>query len=315
MKSRIIKYLIISMCSLFTIQGFAQEYDTYVLWEDGVKESNEITKEEVENKGSVTNVTVPELYVYHPEENLKNGITVIICPGGGYTKLAIEHEGRMFANWLTKRGYTAVLLKYRLPNGHYTIPFSDASRAVRFVRSKADEWGIKADKIGISGFSAGGHLASTALTQFDKANPEVSDKVETYSSRPDFGVLFYPVISLSDSLAHKGSRSNLLGKDMNEDLIKTYSSELNVSADTPPTFLIHSDDDKGVLPMNSVVFYEALKKYNIPSVLYILPSGGHGWGFRPTFEYHDTMSVLLEDWLKKGRCTIYLFFNNTIFST
>ena len=195
-------------------------------------------------------------------------MAVVICPGGGYAGLAIQHEGSEFAKWLNGQGITAFVLKYRMPNKHKEVPLDDAQQAMRYVRKHANEFGIDANKVGIAGFSAGGHLAATTSTHYT---------TEGTSTKPDFSILFYPVITM-EMATHGGSRSNLLGdKPLPED-IQFFSNEKQINANTPPAILLLSDDDKSVSPVNSVFYYEALKKNNIPATMYIFPKGGHGWG-------------------------------------
>lgn len=204
-----------------------------------------------------------------------NGAAAIICPGGGYGGLVTGAEGHGIAAWLNKRGITGVVLEYRLPAGRSSVPLADANRAVRTVRANAKEWGIDPAKIGIIGFSAGGHLASTAATHFDDGDPKATDAIERVSSRPDFAILVYPVITMGVK-GHGGSRQNLLGKEPPAALIDLYSNEKQVTAKTPPTFLAHPVDDKVVPVENSKMFYEALQTNKVPSQLLELPSGGHG---------------------------------------
>lgn len=296
----LIKLLLVTLVVFGNESVGAQEPEKYPLWPNGARESNGMkAAESVNEKGSVANNSTAELFVYRPQPAENTGMTLIICPGGGYSHLAMQHEGELFARWLTKRGITAVVLKYRMPNQHNKIPLADAQRTMRWVRSRAEEWKVKTDKIGIAGFSAGGHLASTLATHFDLGKPDASDRLESFSSRPDFALLFYPVISMKNGLTHGGSRNGLLGKKPSAELIAKYSNELQVTAQTPPAFLIHSDDDTVVPPMNSVVFYQALKANKVPAVLYILPEGGHGWGLRDSFEYYPEWTALLEKWLKQ----------------
>jgi acetyl esterase/lipase len=237
------------------------------------------------------------MYVYLPAKDKNTGAAVVICPGGGYAVEAIYHEGRDYAKWLNDQGIAGIVLKYRLPNGFHFIPLKDAQRAIRTVRYNAKKWDIDPAKIGISGFSAGGHLASTAGTHFDKGNSKSRDEIERLSCRPDFMILFYPVITMREDFTHKGSRTNLLGKDYKPELEKLYSNEEQVTDMTPPTFLILSDDDAGVLPRNSVEFYMALKQFQIPASLHIIPFGGHGWGTNPSNACYPEWSVPLESWL------------------
>ncbi len=204
-----------------------------------------------------------------------NGTAVVICPGGGYGGLVTGAEGHGIADWLNGHGVTGVVLEYRLPAGRHAVPLLDAQRAIRTVRANAKAWNIDPARIGIIGFSAGGHLASTAATHFDAGKPDATDAVEKVSCRPDFAILIYPVITM-DATTHAGSRSNLLGKDPSPELIKLYSNETQVTDKTPPTFLAHALDDKVVVPANSQSFYEALQAHKVPSKYLELPSGGHG---------------------------------------
>lgn len=285
--------------SLVSLTVKAQEApEEYSLWPNGPKENNGLAnKETVEADGNIRNNSTAKLFVYHPEKEIQNGMTVVICPGGGYSFLSMEYEGRMFARWLTGQGITAIILQYRMPAQHDKIPLADAQRAIRWVRSRAENWGIDPNKIGIAGFSAGGHLASTLSTHFDRGKANAKDRLESFSCRPDFTILFYPVISMKEGLTHKGSREGLIGKTPSSEKITNYSNELQVTAQTPPAFLVHSDDDKGVPVSNSVAYYQALKKYNIPAVMYIFPTGGHGWGLRNDFEYYPAWTSLLKKWL------------------
>ena len=277
-----------------TLICFAQQPIEMELWRGGEPESNGLT---INENGE--DYSVAKLYVYRPERLNNSRAAVVICPGGGYSRLAIDHEGHDYARWLSDNGITAVVLKYRMPNRHHFIPLKDAQRAMRTIRSKAEEWDIDPDKIGISGFSAGGHLASTAATRFDTGNVSDADPIERFSSRPDFAILFYPVITMKEEFAHLGSRRNLIGDGFNAELVKRYSNEEHVSAQTPPTFLITSDNDRSVVPRNSIEFYLALKRHNIPAVLYIIPDGGHGWGTNPERAQFIEWSVPLKAWLLK----------------
>lgn len=260
----------------------AQTTEEYLLWPQDLQAGTDTAK----------------LYVYHPGENQNTGMAVVICPGGGYSHLAMEHEGKLVAQWMNQQGITAVVLKYRLPAGKSQVPLKDAARAVRLVRSRAEEWGILPDQIGIMGFSAGGHLAATLATRFEAGKPQAQDRLERYSSRPNFSILFYPVISMASGVTHNGSRTSLLGKNAPPALIGQFSAEKQVSAQTPPAFIALSDDDQSVSPLNSVAFYEALKKKQVPAVLYIFDKGGHGWGWREGFVYHQQCLELLKKWLE-----------------
>ncbi|MDB5310200.1 MAG: axeA [Gemmataceae bacterium] len=211
--------------------------------------------------------------VHRPEK--PNGTAAVICPGGGYGGLVTGAEGHGIAAWLNKHGVTGVVLEYRLPKGRPFVPLLDAQRAIRTVRSNANQWGIDPAKVGIIGFSAGGHLASTAGTHFDGGDPKATDPVGKQSCRPDFMVLVYPVITMGQR-GHGGSRTNLLGKQPDEKLMELFSNETQVTTKTPPAFLAHAKDDKVVVPENSRIFHDALLAKQVPSKYLELASGGHG---------------------------------------
>ena len=211
--------------------------------------------------------------VHRPEK--PNGTAIVICPGGGYGGLVTGAEGHGIAAWLNRHGITGVVLEYRLPAGRSHVPLLDAQRAIRTVRANAKAWGIDPAHIGIMGFSAGGHLASTAGTHFDAGEPDAADPVERVSCRPDFMILVYPVITMGEK-AHGGSRNNLLGKNPDAKLVELFSNEKQVTAKTPPAFLAHAKDDRPVPPENSRMFYEALQAHKVPAKYLELPSGGHG---------------------------------------
>ncbi|MEN8118180.1 MAG: alpha/beta hydrolase [Bacteroidota bacterium] len=269
------------------------------VWPDGAPNHNGMDKPEEKYDGvRVRNVSEAEMYVYLSEKEKNTGAAVVICPGGGYWIEAMDHEGYDIAEWLKSKGIAGIVLKYRLPYGHHEIPSGDARRAIRIVRMNAEEWGINPDKIGIAGSSAGGHLASTVGTVFDTGNKESEDHVEQVSCRPDFMLLLYPVISFDEEFGHMGSRKNLIGETNDWDLAKQYSNELNVTAETPPTFLILADDDKAVPPQNSIEFYSALKRNNVPAEMHIFQEGGHGFGIRKSGLPVDQWPELFYNWLK-----------------
>ncbi|MDR1332073.1 MAG: alpha/beta hydrolase [Tannerella sp.] len=260
------------------------------LWEGNPPTGNEITAaENVDANYWITNVSSPELTVYLPEKGKANGKAVVICPGGGYAGLASHHEGTLVAQWLNTQGIAGIVLKYRMPNRHREVPLDDAQQAIRYVRTHAAEWNVSADKIGIAGFSAGGHLASTASTHFTTSG---------VSSRPDFSILFYPVITM-DIHTHGGSRNNLLGDSPSLSDLHLFSNEKQVNNGTPPTLLLLSDDDLVVLPENSIRYYRALKDNGVKAAMYIFPTGGHGWGLRDDFVYHRQVLDLLAAWLRE----------------
>ena len=211
--------------------------------------------------------------VYRPDK--PNGAAVVICPGGGYGVLVMEPEGYGIARWLNQHGLTGVVLKYRLPKGNPNIPLLDAQQAIRIARSKAAEWGCDPKRIGIMGFSAGGHLAATAATHFDQGDPKALDALGKISSRPDFAILVYPVITMG-MMTHGGSRANLMGANPKEETVKLFSNELQVTNQTPPVFIAHAQDDAMVAPAQSQKFYEVLLSHNVPATYLKLPTGGHG---------------------------------------
>jgi acetyl esterase/lipase len=241
----------------------------------------------------------PSLTVFLPPKEKRNGAAVVICPGGGYGFLAVDHEGKQVAEWFNQQGVAAFMLKYRIaPRYHHPAPKQDVLRALRTVRARATEWGVDVHRVGIIGFSAGGHLASTAGTQFDAGGPKSDDPIERQSSRPDFMILGYPVILFDGPYMHRGSRDNLLGKEPSEALIAEMSSERRVTSDTPPTFLFHTNEDTGVPPGNSIMFYLALRKAGVPAELHIYEKGPHGVGLLPADPVLRTWADRLADWLK-----------------
>ena len=204
-----------------------------------------------------------------------NGASVVICPGGGYGGLVTGPEGHGIADWLNQHGITGVVLEYRLPAGKAFVPLLDAQRAIRMVRSKAKDWGCDPARIGIMGFSAGGHLAATAATHFDSGDAKSTDPVQRFGCRPDFAILVYPVITMG-AATHGGSKQNLLGANPPAETVDMFSNEKQVTDKTPPTFLAHAQDDGMVTPDNSKLFYEALLAHQVPAEYLKLPSGGHG---------------------------------------
>ena len=223
---------------------------------------------------------IPDITVYSPMKGNANGIAVVICPGGGYAHLAMGHEGKQIAEWVNSFGAAGIVVNYRHKGKGYSYPapLDDAQRAMRLVRSKAALWGINANKIGVIGFSAGGHLASTVTTLFDKGYGKAGDEIDKFSSRPDFSVLCYPVISMTEPFMHKGSRRNLLGTEYDEKLAKLMSTEKQITPNTPPTFLLHSSEDRVVPVKNSLAFYTGLVKAKVRTEMHIYEKGGHGFG-------------------------------------
>lgn len=228
----------------------------------------------------------PSLRVFLSAPELATGRAVVACPGGGYSGLAVNHEGYDWAPYFNKQGIALIVLKYRMPKGDRTLPISDAEAAMKMVRDSADVWNLNPNDIGIMGSSAGGHLASTIATHTPEA------------LRPNFQILFYPVITMDKSFTHMGSHDNLLGKDASAELEKEFSNEKQVTKETPRAFIVYSDDDKVVPPANGVNYYLALNKKGVPSVLHIYPTGGHGWGIREDFLYKSEMQNELTSWLR-----------------
>jgi acetyl esterase/lipase/enterochelin esterase-like enzyme len=241
----------------------------------------------------------PALTVYLPPADKANGAAVVVCPGGGYQHLAVGHEGRDIAEWLNEQGVTAFVLQYRIaPRYHHPAPLQDVQRALRTVRARASEWSIDSKRVGIWGFSAGGHLASTAATHFDAGKPDAEDSIERAGCRPDFAILCYPVITMGAGPTHRGSEANLLGKDADPRLIEYLSNDKQVTSQTPPTFLFHTDADAGVPAENSVLFYLALRKVKVPAELHIYEKGKHGVGLAPNDPVLSGWPQLLWAWMK-----------------
>lgn len=215
-----------------------------------------------------------------------NGQAIVACPGGGYAGIATTHEGHDMATWFNTQGITYAVLHYRMPYGKHEIPLSDAHQAIRYMRKNGEKWGIK--QLGIMGSSAGGHLASTAATHFDA------------ETRPDFQILFYPVVTMTD-YTHQGSKDNLLGKNPSEELVELYSNELQVTEQTPPAFIMHSSNDDAVPVLNSINYYLALCKHGVWSSMHLYPIGGHGWGYNESFPYKAQWKDELEKWLREIR--------------
>ncbi|MBX2842710.1 MAG: alpha/beta hydrolase [Flammeovirgaceae bacterium] len=278
--------------------------DSLFLWPDGAPGSKFFDlqeKHEVNGILRISQVTRPTIQVFLPEKEKATGAAVVICPGGGYGILAIDHEGYQIAKWLNSFGIAGIILKYRLPDDRImedkTIgPLMDAQQAIRMVRQNASEWNIDPEKVGIMGFSAGGHLASTAGTHFNDIVGGIEDKS---SVRPDFNILIYPVVSFQEGVGHMGSRRNLIGQTNDFKLVSKYSNELQVTEETPPTFLVHSRDDKAVPVQNSIRFYEALLNYDTPSEMHLYNKGGHGYGLGREGSTSVSWPERCEAWLKE----------------
>ena len=243
----------------------------------------------------------PTITPYLPPEGRANGTAVVVFPGGGYQHLSMVKEGSDVASWLASNGVTAFVVQYRLgPAYHHPAMLDDAQRAIRTVRARATEWGIDPGRVGIIGFSAGGHLASTAGTHFDAGAPSSADRIERASSRPDFMMLIYPVITMrGDSTTHAGSRLNLLGADPSPELVRTLSNETQVTAQTPPAFLVHTFDDRTVPVQNSLLFYDALRSAGVAAELHVFDHGPHGFGLAPTDPVLSAWPGLAEAWMRR----------------
>jgi acetyl esterase/lipase len=241
---------------------------------------------------------IPTLTAYRAPR-ASNGTAVVIAPGGGYQNLAMEHEGRQFAYWFNAMGVTAFVLKYRLgPRYHHPIELGDAQRAVRTVRARAAEFNVIPDRIGMMGFSAGGHLTSTTGTHFDGGKAEATDPIDRVSSRPDFLILGYPVISFDATITHAGSLRNLLGENPDPKLVEDLSNDLRVSPQTPPTFIFHTTNDSAVPVENSVRFYLALRKAKVPVEMHVFENGPHGVGMALNDPSLSQWPQLLMTWLR-----------------
>jgi acetyl esterase/lipase len=288
-----------SLCALIASQPATQaqtqnepryvaEPQTFLLWEKGAPGAQGDRDEDR-----------PSLTYYSPVSPSKFQTAVIVAPGGSYHFLASNHEGRQVANWLNALGITAFVLKYRIgPKYHHPIELGDAQRAIRMVRARAAEFSVAPDRIGIMGFSAGGHLASTAAIHFDNGNSGAADPVERVGCRPDFAILAYPVISMSAPYAHQTSTKNLLGENANAKLREELSSELHVTPQTPPTFLFSTTEDTVVPPENSVAFYLALRKAGVSAELHIFEKGPHGVGLDLDDPLAGEWPTLLKNWLQ-----------------
>jgi len=277
------------------------------LWPEGIVD-NPVTKEAETHDNSrgilwITNVQEPTLEVFLPVKNNATGKAIVICPGGGYAGLAYDWEGTAIAKWLNSKGIAGLVLKNRLPEADVnpqstTAPLQDAQRAIRLARQHAEEWNISADQVGVMGFSAGGHLASTLATHYDENHQLNPSAIDTISARPDFAILVYPVITMDPAHYHGGSSINLIGSNPSEEIIALYSNELQIDSLTPPTFLVHSTDDKAVPVKNSLLFYEGLVKAGVLAEMHIYPTGGHGYALGIKGGHEQTWVHRLEEWLE-----------------
>jgi acetyl esterase/lipase len=261
------------------------------LYKNSPTESNGIKEKETFQRADfVTNISDPRMYFYGVPEEKSCGTAVLICPGGGYSGVSVVKEGEEIAKWFNQLGVSAFILYYRMPNGHSGIPLKDAQTALKIIHERAKEWNINKKNIGIMGFSAGGHLASTIGTHF-----------KTKTDRPAFMILGYPVITMKNEFTHKGSRYNLLGNNPSEETVKLYSNELHITKNTPPAFIVYANDDKTVPVENSKMFYSELQSKNIPSEIHSFDIGGHGFGMRKNGIPADNWPDLLKNWLKSNK--------------
>jgi acetyl esterase/lipase len=268
-----------------------QEPQTIPLWPDGAPGALGAAPDDV-----------PTLTIYMPPDTSGPMTAVIVAPGGGYRALSMNKEGRAPANYFNTLGVAAFVLKYRLgPKYHHPIELGDMQRAIRTVRARAAEWHVDPARIGVMGFSAGGHLASTASTHFDRGNPSATDPIERAGSRPDFAILAYPVITLTEAWTHQGSKTNLLGDDADASLARSLSTETRVTPDTPPTFLFHTNADTGVPVENSVFYFLALRKAGVPAEMHVFKDGPHGVGMPMQDVALAEWPKILANWLRAIR--------------
>jgi len=269
--------------------NFSPETETFPLWEHGAPGA----------LGSGDQDT-PTITVYPPLEGSRTGTAILIAPGGSYRMLALNHEGRQFANFFNGMNVTAFVLKYRLgPRYHHPIELGDVQRGIRWVRAHSEKYGFKPDRIGLVGFSAGGEPVSTAGTHFDDGKLDATDPIDRVSSRPDFLILAYPVITMLPPYAHEGSVANLLGENASLELRKQLSNERNVTAQTPPTFLLSTSEDTVVAPENTVEFYLALRKAGVPAEMHVFEKGPHGVGMDLENPVLGIWPMLLTNWLRQ----------------
>jgi acetyl esterase/lipase len=278
--------------------GLAAAEPVIDIWPEGVPGLRADASAEKMRDELVSNVHRPTLTCYAAPAEGATGAAVIICPGGGYGILAWEKEGVEPAKWFNSLGMTAFVLKYRLAEYGQPAPLRDILRAVRLVRSRAAEYGIKPDRIGVMGFSAGGHVAACAGTLFDSPDGRTGAALDAVSARPDFLLLIYPVISMKDPYTHAGSRRNLLGPAPTQELIERYSTELHVTKHTPPAFLLTTFEDGTVPAENSLGFFEAMHRAGVPAELHVFEKGPHGYGLRPGFGPVSGWPRLCEQWLR-----------------
>lgn len=281
---------IIFLIAMFSTKSQAQikGHKTILVWPNGAP-------------GAIGNTPAdkPSLTIFLPPADKNTGTGILVCPGGGYAFEAMNKEGYQVAKWLNTLGVAAFVLKYRHGSRYrYPAPFQDATRAMRIIRYRATKWHLKSDKIGIMGFSAGGHLASTVGTHFDYGKPDAKNPIERVSSRPDFMILAYPVITMEDSFTHEGSKHELLGPHPNPKLVELLSNEKHVTSQTPPTFIVQATTDPVVPVQNSVAFYEALHKHGVPVEMHLYENGPHGFGLAKKYPLLSTWPDLCRNWMR-----------------
>lgn len=275
-------FMLSFLISMFKLSA-QQEAFNMDLWPNGLPNSNGIDQSQPYDDSKQN--FKPSIRVFLPDADKATGLAVVCCPGGGYSHLAMDHEGYEWASFFNERGIALIVLKYRMPHANPDVPISDAKEALRVVRENAQKWNIDPQKVGIMGSSAGGHLASTVSTHSDML------------TAPAFQILFYPVVTFDYKYTHQGSRHNLIGKNAAQELVTLYSNEKQASNQTPPAIMLLSDNDTAVPSPNSVNYYLALKQHGIKATMHIYPSGGHGWGIRKNFKYHKEMLADLSAWL------------------
>ena len=268
-----LKTIISAVVFLASATAFAQKNQEFVLWPNGAPTSNGVDTD------------TAKVYVSLPNAKRATGRCIVICPGGGYSHLAMNHEGHDWAPFFNNMGIATVVLKYRMPHGVHEVPLEDAEEAMRLVRRNAKQWNIDPNQVGIMGSSAGGHLASTVATR------------SRGDAAANFQILFYPVITMDPSFTHLGSHDNLLGKDAKKKLEREYSNDQQVTRVTPRAFIVLSDNDHAVLPVNGVNYYFECYRHDVPASLHVYPTGGHGWGIRTSFAFHLEMMQELRTWL------------------
>jgi len=279
--------VVLFLLMIIMFQALTAEPVVQPLWPEGAPLGENATADD------------PELTIYLPPADKANGAAVVICPGGGYWALAMDHEGHQVAQWLSNMGVAGIIVSYRRgPGAAHPVPLMDAQHAIRTTRANAEEWNIDPERIGVLGFSAGGHLASSTGVHFDYGNKDAEDVIAQQSSRPDFMVLVYPVITMVEDYGHQGSKKNLIGKDAPQELAEKMSSDLQVTADTPPTFLLLTSEDTAVPAENGISFYLACHKNAVPCEMHVFEKGPHGFGLAPFDPVLSDWMELCEQWMR-----------------